>query len=70
MPSKRLPDWASLELSSQRRVVWMWFGAFPGAIGLGRAPTPVFLTGESQGQGSLMGCLLWGCTESDTTEGI
>ena len=21
----------------QRRVVWMWFGAFPGAIGLGRA---------------------------------
>ena len=24
--------------------------------------------GESQGRGSLMGCLLWGCTESDTTE--
>ena len=23
---------------------------------------------ESQGQGSLMGCRLWGCTESDTTE--
>ena len=21
----------------QRRVVWMWFGALPGAIGLGRA---------------------------------
>ena len=21
----------------QRRVVWMWFGAFPGAVGLGRA---------------------------------
>ena len=21
----------------QRRVVWMWFGAFPGAFGLGRA---------------------------------
>ena len=32
------------------------------------APTPVFLPGESQGQGSLMGCHLWGCTESDTTE--
>ena len=31
-------------------------------------PTPVFLPGESQGQGSLMGCHLWGCTESDTTE--
>ena len=23
---------------------------------------------ESQGQGSLVGCRLWGCTESDTTE--
>ena len=31
-------------------------------------PTPVFLPGESQGWGSLMGCRLWGHTESDTTE--
>ena len=31
-------------------------------------PTPVFLPGEFQGQGSLMGCRLWGRTESDTTE--
>ena len=31
-------------------------------------PTPVFLPGESQGQGSLVGCLLWGRTELDTTE--
>ena len=31
-------------------------------------PTPVFLSGESQGQRSLGGCCLWGCTESDTTE--
>ena len=31
-------------------------------------PTPVFLSGESQGQGSLVGCRLWGHTESDTTE--
>ena len=30
--------------------------------------TPVFLPGESQGQGSLVGCRLWGHTESDTTE--
>ena len=30
--------------------------------------TPVFLPGESQGRGSLVGCRLWGCTESDTTE--
>jgi len=31
-------------------------------------PTPVFLPGESQGWGSLVGCRLWGCTESDATE--
>ena len=30
--------------------------------------TPVFLPGESQGWGSLVGCRLWGHTESDTTE--
>ena len=32
------------------------------------APTPVFLPGESQEWWSLMGCHLWGRTESDTTE--
>ena len=31
-------------------------------------PTPVFLPGESQGRGSLVGCHLWGHTESDLTE--
>ena len=31
-------------------------------------PTPVFLPGESQGQRSLVGCRLWGSTETDTTE--
>ena len=31
-------------------------------------PTPVFLPGESQGWRSLVGCHLWGRTESDTTE--
>ena len=31
-------------------------------------PIPVFLPGESQGRGSLVGCCLWGRTESDTTE--
>ena len=31
-------------------------------------PTPVFLPGESQGQGSLVGCCLWGRTESAATE--
>ena len=31
-------------------------------------PTPAFLPGESQGRGSLVGCCLWGRTESDTTD--
>ena len=31
-------------------------------------PIPVFLPGESQGRGSLVGCHLWCHTESDTTE--
>ena len=31
-------------------------------------PTPVFLPGESQGRGSLVGCHLWGRTEWDVTE--
>ena len=31
-------------------------------------PTPVFLPGESQRRGRLVGCHLWGGTESDTTE--
>ena len=31
-------------------------------------PTQVILPGESQGRQSLVGCCLWGRTESDTTE--
>ena len=37
-------------------------------ISLTWQPTPVFLPGESQGRGSLMGCRLWDHTELDTTE--
>ena len=33
-------------------------------------PNLTVLPGESQGQGSLVGCRLWGRTESDTTEVI
>ena len=33
-----------------------------------RQPTAVFLPGESQGWGSLVGCCLWGRTESATTK--
>ena len=35
-----------------------------------RQPTPVFLPGESLGQGSPVDCRLWGHIESDTTEAI
>ena len=35
---------------------------------LERQPTPVFLPGESQGRGSLVGCRLCGHTELDMTE--
>ena len=31
-------------------------------------PIPVLLPGKSQGRKSLVGCRLWGRTESDTTE--
>ena len=31
-------------------------------------PTPVFLPGESQGRGSLVGCRLWDRSELDTTK--
>ena len=48
-------DWAtSLFTLMHRRRTWQ--------------PTPVFLPWESQGRGSLVGCHLWGRTESDTTE--
>ena len=33
-------------------------------------PAPVFLPGESQGRRSLVGCCLWGRTESDTTSNL
>ena len=33
-------------------------------------PIPVFLPGESQGRGSLVGCRLWGHTELDTTDAM
>ena len=46
-----------------RFVVILWLQA-----DLKWQPTPVFLPGESQGQRSLVGCPLWGCTGSDVTE--
>ena len=50
-------DWAT---SLSRFTFMHWRRKWP--------PTPVFLPGESQGRRSLVGCCLWGHTESDTTE--
>ena len=49
-------NWASLSLFTLMHWRRKW------------QPTPVFLPGESQGRGSLVGCCLWGLTESNTTE--
>ena len=53
-----------------RRCKKSGFNPWVGKIPWRRAwqPTPVFLPGESQGRGSLVGCRLWGRTESDMTE--
>ena len=48
------PEYFELEVLIQYRRKWQ--------------PTPVFLPGESQGRQRLVGCRLWGCTESDMTE--
>ena len=47
---------------------WLWRVSSLWSL-VERSPlTPVFFLGESQGQSSLVGCCLWGCTESDMTE--
>ena len=53
-------------VTRNREAVKTWKSA--GLIYLSIAPTPVFLPGESQGRRSLVGCRLWGRTESDTTK--
>ena len=50
---------------------WFWHDVIMSLTNNQRSkwqPTPAFLPGESQGWGSLVGCHLWGRTESDTTE--
>ena len=61
----RLPFMAQL-INNLPAMPETWVGKIPWRRE--RLPTPVFWPGESQGQGSLVGCRLWGHTESDTTE--
>ena len=56
---KNLPAMQEIQLDP-------WVGKIP--WGRKWQPTPVFLPGESQGRGSLVGCSPWCHTESDMTE--
>ena len=60
-----------LELTSKKDVLFI-IGNWNAKVGMHWRrkwqPTPMFLPGESQGRGSLVGCHLLGHTESDTTE--
>ena len=59
-----------MNLSRLREIVedrGAWHAAVHG-VAKSWHPTPVLLPGKSQGWGSLVGCCLWGHTESDMTE--
>ena len=51
-----------------RNLPAMWESQVSLRGGHGNQPIPVFLPGESNGQGILVGYSPRGCTESDTTE--
>ena len=57
-PKMKYPEEAYLE--TERLAVAPWRRKWH--------PTPVFLPGKSRELGSLVGCRLWGRTESDTAE--
>ena len=70
-PPSRLPWWFTRERvclgcrRHRRRGSDPWVGQIPWRRE--RQPTPVFLPGESHGQGSLVGCSPWGHSRLDTT---
>ena len=49
------------------KLVKVEFSSIYGSLEYCWQPTPVFLPGESQGRGSLVGYSLWGRTESEMT---
>ena len=62
-PMDRGAWWAAVHGVAKR---WTWLSDFTFMHWRRKwQPTPVFLPGESQGRGSLVGCCLWGHTESD-----
>ena len=69
-PMDRRAWWAAIHVvvKIQARLSNSTFNFHFHALEKEMQPTPVFLPGESQGWGSLVGFRLWGCTELDTTE--
>ena len=61
----RLQSMGSLELDTTER---LHFHFSLSCIGEGNGNPLQCSCLETQGQGSLVGCCLWGCTELDTTE--
>ena len=57
--------WGREELGTTER---LHFHFSFSCIGEGNGNPLIFLPGESQGRGSLVGCHLWGRTELDMTE--
>ena len=56
-------DWSDLAAATWCTIILIFWGIPFANISLRILPTPVFLPGEPQGRGSLMGCRLWGCTD-------
>ena len=69
-PRDRGAWWAAVHVATKSRtqVSDFTFAFHFHALEKEMATTPMFLPGESQGRGSLVGCRLWGRTESDMTE--
>ena len=69
-PMDRGAWWAAVHgvAKSQRRLSDFTFTLHFHALEKEMATHSMFLPGESQGRGSLVGCSPWGHTESDTTE--
>ena len=67
-PMGRGAWWAAVYGVAKSRTQLSDFTFHFSLIGEGNGSPLVFLPGESQGWESLVGCCLWGCTESDITE--
>ena len=65
VPTLKKPKWKNMNLQIQPTNLEVNYAAYRRRQW---HPTPVLLPGESQGQGSLVGCRPLGRTESDTTE--